>query len=55
LNEKAIETAKKIAHADSQTAKWVASDALRDLTNDKIQKRLKYPCCDGLNEMAKRV
>ena len=41
LNKKAIETAKKIAHADSQTAKWIASDALRELTNDKIQKRLK--------------
>ena len=41
LNEKAIETAMKIAHADSQTAKWIASDAIRELTSDMIQKRLK--------------
>lgn len=41
LNEKAIETGMKITHTDSRTAKWIASDALRELTNYKILKRLK--------------
>jgi 3-methyladenine DNA glycosylase AlkD len=40
LNKKAIETAKEIQTKDSQSAKWIASDALRELTSEKIQKRL---------------
>ena len=41
LNRKTIETAKEIQQMDSKSAKWIASDALRELTNEKIQKRLK--------------
>jgi len=41
LNKKAIKTAKEIQKIDSKSAKWIASDALRELTSDKIQKRLK--------------
>ena len=41
LNEKAIETAKKIAKIESKTAKWIAKDAIRELTSEKIQERLK--------------
>jgi 3-methyladenine DNA glycosylase AlkD len=41
LNKKAVETAKKIAFMGTQSAKWIASDALRELTNKKVQKRLK--------------
>ena len=41
LNKKAIKIAKEIKKIDSKSAKWIASDALRELTSDKIQKRLK--------------
>jgi 3-methyladenine DNA glycosylase AlkD len=40
LNKAAIETAIDIQKMDSKTAKWIASDALRELTNEKIQKKL---------------
>jgi 3-methyladenine DNA glycosylase AlkD len=40
LNKKAIKTAKEIQHIDSKSARWIASDALRELTNQKIQERL---------------
>jgi 3-methyladenine DNA glycosylase AlkD len=41
LNKKAIKTSMDIQKLDSKSAKWIASDALRELTNEKIQKRLK--------------
>ncbi len=41
LNGAAIETAKEIRKMDSKAAKWIASDALRELTDEKIQKRLR--------------
>jgi 3-methyladenine DNA glycosylase AlkD len=40
LNKKAIETAKEMQQLDSKTAKWNASNALRELTSEVIQKRL---------------
>ncbi|MHA2062267.1 MAG: DNA alkylation repair protein [Candidatus Sifarchaeia archaeon] len=40
LNRKAIETATEIKTMDSKSAKWIASDAIRELTSEKIQKRL---------------
>ncbi len=40
LNRKAVALAKEIAKLDSKAAKWVASDALRELQSDAIQKRL---------------
>jgi len=40
LNKKAIEIAKEIQEMDSKSARWIASDALRELTSDTIQKRL---------------
>lgn len=40
LNKKAIATAKEIQKIDSKSAKWIASDALRELTSDAVQKRL---------------
>jgi len=40
LNKKAIEVAKEIQKIDS-SVKWIATDALRELTSDTIQKRLK--------------
>ncbi|GAI00074.1 unnamed protein product, partial [marine sediment metagenome] len=41
LNRKAIETAREIQKIDSKSAKWIASDAIRELIGEKIQKRLK--------------
>ena len=41
LNAKAIETAKEILKIDSRSSKWIASDAIRELTNDAVKKRLK--------------
>lgn len=41
LNKKAIETAKEIQKTDSRSARWVASDAIRELTSEAVQKRLK--------------
>jgi len=41
LNKKAIKLGKEIKKIDSKTAKWIASDALRELESEKIQKRLK--------------
>ncbi len=41
LNKKAIEIGKKIGQLDSKSAKWIASDALRELTSKKVQQRLK--------------
>lgn len=41
LNRKAIAAAKQIAKLDNKTAQWVAKDALKELTSDKVQARLR--------------
>ena len=41
LNKRAIDVAKEISKMDSKAAKWIANDALRELTSKSIQKRLK--------------
>ncbi len=40
FNKKAIEIAKEIQGMGSKSARWIASDALRELTSDATQKRL---------------
>lgn len=40
LNKKAIVTAEKIKQIDSKAAHWIANDAIRELTSEKIQKKL---------------
>jgi 3-methyladenine DNA glycosylase AlkD len=40
LNSKAIQMAKEIQSIDSKSARWIASDTLRELTSETIQKRL---------------
>lgn len=40
LNDRAIETAHTIARLKSRTARWIARDALRELTEENIQKKL---------------
>ena len=41
LNRAAIQTAKEIRGIDSRSARWIATDALRELTSGAVQKRLK--------------
>ncbi len=41
LNELAIQTAHKIRALDTRSARWIASDALRELTSEQVQARLK--------------
>ncbi len=40
LNKRAIAVAEEIQQLESQTARWIGQDALRELTAEKIQKRL---------------
>lgn len=40
LNERAIETARHIERIDSKSARWIARDALRELTGAAVQERL---------------
>ena len=41
LNRKAIAAARQIAQRDSPGARWIAADALRELTGPAVQQRLK--------------
>lgn len=41
LNGEAIKLAKRIQMIDSKSAKWIASDALRELEGDAVQKKLR--------------
>jgi 3-methyladenine DNA glycosylase AlkD len=41
LNRLAVRTAREIRAMDSPSARWVAADALRELTNAAVQKRLR--------------
>jgi len=41
LNKLAVETAEKIRAQNTKPARWIAADALRELKNEKIIKRLK--------------
>jgi 3-methyladenine DNA glycosylase AlkD len=40
LNKEAIKMAQEILKIDNKTAKWIASDTIRELTSHSIQKRL---------------
>jgi len=41
LNKKAIAVAKEISKTDSPAARWIAADALRELTGKQVQTRLR--------------
>ncbi|WP_455277912.1 DNA alkylation repair protein [[Eubacterium] cellulosolvens] len=41
LNRAAIKSAKRIWRIDSKAAKWIASDAIRELNSEAVKKRLK--------------
>jgi len=40
LNKIAIKTAEEIQQIDSKSAKWIAADAIRELTSEAVQQRL---------------
>ncbi|MFC2014902.1 DNA alkylation repair protein [Chloroflexota bacterium] len=41
LNRKAVETASKIQELDEKSARWIAADAIRELTDPKVLARIK--------------
>jgi hypothetical protein len=41
LNRAAIDTAKEILGIDSKSARWIASDAIRELESPSVKKRLR--------------
>jgi 3-methyladenine DNA glycosylase AlkD len=41
LNKAAVKVAREIRRIDSRAARWIAADALRELTGDKTQTRLR--------------
>lgn len=40
LNQRALKTAKEMQKMDSKAARWIGSDAVRDLTSDATKRRL---------------
>jgi 3-methyladenine DNA glycosylase AlkD len=42
LNRDAVALAEEILQIDSRPAKWIASDAIRELTGEKVRKKLGY-------------
>ena len=40
LNKKMVELSKEIQKINSRSAKWIANDALRELTSEKVKQRL---------------
>jgi len=40
LNQKALKVAEEILKTDSKAARWIASDAIRELESERIQKRI---------------
>ncbi len=47
LNREAVSVAKQIQKLDSKAARWVAGDALRELTSEKVQERLRKKAMKG--------
>jgi len=40
MNKKAIEISREIRKIDSKSARWIASDAIRELTSEKVKQKL---------------
>ncbi|MCU0853271.1 MAG: DNA alkylation repair protein [Thermoplasmata archaeon] len=47
LNREAVAVARKIQELDSKAARWIAADALRELTDEKVQERLRKKAAKG--------
>jgi 3-methyladenine DNA glycosylase AlkD len=53
LNRRSIETARDIQRMDSRAARWIATDALRELTSAPVQERLRTTRRDGRGRSSK--
>ena len=40
LNQMALKTAEEIQQVNSKSARWIAADAIRELTSEAVQKKL---------------
>jgi 3-methyladenine DNA glycosylase AlkD len=40
LNERALRVARELARSESRSARWVASDAIRELESEKVRRRI---------------
>jgi 3-methyladenine DNA glycosylase AlkD len=40
LNHAAVQTAREIGRIDSKSARWIAADAIKELTSEKLEERL---------------
>lgn len=47
LNREAIAASERIQRLDSKAARWIASDALRELKSEKVQERLRKKASKG--------
>jgi 3-methyladenine DNA glycosylase AlkD len=47
LHAAALETAQEIAGRGTRSARWIASDALRELRSDKVRRRLGVAVDEG--------
>lgn len=47
LNRKAVHAANEIKKLESKSAKWIANDTLRELTSEKVRKRLEKRARDN--------
>jgi 3-methyladenine DNA glycosylase AlkD len=41
LNKTALRTAKEISRLNSKSARWIGKDAIRELTSDAVQRRIR--------------
>jgi 3-methyladenine DNA glycosylase AlkD len=55
LNIKAIQAAKRIKKLDSRSSRWIAADALRELTGPAVQKKLRPTAELNRGELGRRV
>ena len=53
LNRRSIETARDIQRMDSRAARWIATDALRELTSEPVQEHLRTTRRDGRGRSSK--
>jgi 3-methyladenine DNA glycosylase AlkD len=54
LNRAAVAAAHEIHRLDSRAARWIASDALRELQSPAVQRRLKVPSAAETQKKGKR-
>ena len=46
LNKNVIKSAKEVQKINLKTSKWIAKDAIKELTGEKFKKGWKEECCE---------